>query len=85
MYLKVHIYSKELNRHEVPNYGSSWCFFPLAQPPRVQRRQQLVFHGHGGAEPGISLSQVPTNLQGPTEAQANPMPMERQRIASMVV
>lgn len=46
-------------------HGSPQCYLPLAQPPGVQRRWHPVSHGHGRAEPGIFLSQMSTNLQGP--------------------
>lgn len=62
--------SKELNKHKVPGCGSYERYVPLAQPPGVQRRWQLVFRGLGRAEPGISLSQGPTKLHGQKLKQA---------------
>lgn len=58
--------SKELNKYKVPNQSSCQCYLPLAHPPGVQ----LVFHGQGRAEPGISLPHVPTDLQGQGLGQA---------------
>ena len=52
--------SKELNKYKVPNHSSCQRYLPLAHPPGVQ----LVFHGQGRAESGISLPHVPTHLQG---------------------
>lgn len=64
--------------------------FSLCSTTGVQRRWQLVFPGPGRAEPGSSLSQGPTNLQGLEQRLRKPngypgVPMKRVRIARMAV
>lgn len=77
--------SKELNKHKVPGCGSYECYVPLAQPPGVQRRWQLVFRGLGRAEPGIFLSQGPTKLHGQKLNVQLLVPKERVRIERTAV